>query len=179
MRIRTKLILAIAVPVGLLVTQIVVVNVFIRELQLAVTFISSAHKVIEADFVATELVATMRAEVKQLPARYVTEGGTDSDETPLGQDWEKLTAEIDLIALDGRTLCFVEVRLRSSDHFGSPEESVDRRKRRQLVRGARRILARGDLPRFEDVRFDVVGVDLSSGTPRIRLTRDAFHLGDL
>jgi len=98
MRIRTKLILAIAVPVGLLVTQIVVVNVFIRELQLAVTFISSAHKVIEADFVATELVATMRAEVKQLPARYVTEGGSDSDETPLGQDWEKLTAEIDLIA---------------------------------------------------------------------------------
>jgi len=98
MRIRTKLILAIAVPVGLLVAQIVVVNVFIRELQSAVTFISSAHKVIEADFVATELVATMRAEVKQLPARYVTEGGSDSDETPLRQDWEKLTAEIDLIA---------------------------------------------------------------------------------
>ena len=89
------------------------------------------------------------------------------------------SSEIDLIALDGRTLCFVEVRLRSSNHFGSPEESVDRRKRRQLVRGARLVLARGDLPRFESVRFDVVGVDLSSGTPRIRFTRDAFHLGDL
>ncbi len=98
MRIRTKLILAIAVPVGLLVAQIVVVNVFIRELQSAVTFISSAHKVIEADFVATELVATMRAEVKKLPARYVTEGGSGSDEIPLRGDWEKLIAEIERIA---------------------------------------------------------------------------------
>ena len=98
MRIRTKLILAIAVPVGLLVAQIVVVNFFIRELQSAVNFISSAHKVIEADFVATELVATMRAEVKQLPARYVTEGGSGSDEIPLRGDWEKLTAEIERIA---------------------------------------------------------------------------------
>jgi len=98
MRIRTKLILAIAVPVGLLVTQIVVVNVFIRELQSAVSFIASAHKVIEADFVATELVEKLRAEVKQIPARYVTEGGSGGNGAPLRQDWESLTAEIDLIA---------------------------------------------------------------------------------
>jgi class 3 adenylate cyclase len=98
MRIRTKLILAIAVPIGLLITQIVVVNVFIRELQSAVTFIASAHKVIEADFVATELVATMRAEVKQLPARYITEGESGGGSAPLGHDWERLTAKIDLIA---------------------------------------------------------------------------------
>ena len=54
MRIRNKLFLAMAVPVGLLVIQIVLVNVFVRELQSAVTFISSAHSVIEDDFVATE-----------------------------------------------------------------------------------------------------------------------------
>jgi class 3 adenylate cyclase/PAS domain-containing protein len=98
MRVRTKLILAIAVPVGLLVAQIVVVNAFVRELQSAVSFIASAHKVIEADFVATELVETMRAEVKQLPGRYVTEGASGGDDEPLRQEWKKLTAEIDLIA---------------------------------------------------------------------------------
>ena len=64
MRIRNKLFLAMAVPVGLLITQIVVVNFFIRELQSAVTFISSAQTVIESDFVAAELVANLRGEVK-------------------------------------------------------------------------------------------------------------------
>ena len=59
MRIRNKLFLAMTVPVGLLITQIVVVNIFIRELQSAVTFISSAHTVIESDFVAAELVANL------------------------------------------------------------------------------------------------------------------------
>ncbi len=77
MRIRNKLFLAMAVPVGLLVTQVVLVNVFVRELQSAVTFISSAHSVIEDDFVATELVGSLRKEVKQLPSRYVDSRATD------------------------------------------------------------------------------------------------------
>ncbi len=98
MRIRNKLFLAMAVPVGLLITQIVVVNIFIRELQSAVTFISSAHTVIESDFTAAELVANLRDEVKQLPSRYVTtQGGTDDDATPLRPDWKQLTAHIDVI----------------------------------------------------------------------------------
>jgi len=98
MRIRNKLFLAMAVPVGLLITQIVVVNIFIRELQSAVTFISSAHSVIESDFTAAELVANLRDEVKQLPSRYVTtQGGTDDDATPLRPDWKQLTAHIDVI----------------------------------------------------------------------------------
>ena len=73
MRIRSKLLLAMLVPLGLLVAQILAMNAFIHELQLAATFISSAHTVIEADFEAVELVSVMRQEVKRLPAaRYVT-----------------------------------------------------------------------------------------------------------
>jgi hypothetical protein len=99
MRIRNKLLLAMAVPVALLVTQIVLVNVSIRELQSAVTFISSANTVIEADFVAAEFVARLRKDVKQLPSRYVTAPAkTDDGAAPLRPQWEEVTSLIDAIA---------------------------------------------------------------------------------
>jgi len=82
------------------------------------------------------------------------------------------------VALDGDTLCFVEVRLRSTDRYGSPEESIDRRKRRRLVWAAAALLARGGLPRYRNVRFDVVAVRPGSRGPRIGLLRDAFRSDD-
>lgn len=87
-------------------------------------------------------------------------------------------AEIDLLALDGATLCVIEVRLRSTDRFGTGEESVDRRKRRRLVRAARALLARRDLPRFGAIRFDVVSVSPGPRGPMVRLVRNAFEAGD-
>ena len=87
-------------------------------------------------------------------------------------------AEIDLVALEGETLCIVEVRLRSSDRYGTPEESVDWRKRRRLARAARLLLARGNLPRFARVRFDVVAVRPTARGPAVALLRDAFRPGD-
>ena len=73
MRIRNKLLVAMAVPAGLLVAQIASVNFFVRQLQSAVSFISSAHAVIEADFDAVEIIGTLRNEVKQLPSGWVAE----------------------------------------------------------------------------------------------------------
>ncbi len=63
MRIRTKLLLAMTVPLALLIVQIGAVNTFIRELQSAVTFISSAHSLIEADFEAADLIDVLRRDV--------------------------------------------------------------------------------------------------------------------
>jgi class 3 adenylate cyclase/HAMP domain-containing protein len=104
MRIRNKLLLAMAVPVALLVTQIVLVNVSVRELQSAVTFISSAHSVIEADFVAAELVATLRKDVKQLPSGYVTtQANTDDGAAPLRPRWQEVASLIDVIAASSAT----------------------------------------------------------------------------
>jgi putative endonuclease len=82
--------------------------------------------------------------------------------------------ELDLIALDGETLCFVEVRLRSSSRLGSAEESIDGRKRQRLMRAARAALATLRLPGHRAVRFDVVAIDASRRPPGIRLIRDAF-----
>ncbi|HKC63292.1 MAG TPA: YraN family protein [Pyrinomonadaceae bacterium] len=68
-------------------------------------------------------------------------------------------AEIDLVAYDGSTLCFVEVKTRRSDWFAAPEQNVDLRKQRQIARAARvyrRIFGLMSAP----YRYDVVSVIL-------------------
>ena len=83
-------------------------------------------------------------------------------------------AELDLVALDRTALVFVEVRLRTSDRFGSAAESVDPRKQRRIAAAAAELLARGGLPRSARIRFDVVAIDASVDPPRLEHHRDAF-----
>ncbi len=83
--------------------------------------------------------------------------------------------EIDRIALDGRTLCFIEVRLRSSHSRGSAEDSIDARKQRQVVRAARTWLSENRPPKHDDVRFDVVAIDARWDPPKVSLYRAAFE----
>jgi putative endonuclease len=83
-------------------------------------------------------------------------------------------AELDLVALDGATLVFVEVRLRRGDRFGSAAESVDARKRRRITEAAVAALARGGLPRAARIRFDVIAIDTAHEPPRVTHFRDAF-----
>lgn len=82
--------------------------------------------------------------------------------------------EIDLVAEEGGNLVFVEVKTRRSGVFGHPLEAVDRHKRGQLSRAARRYLEEnGASERF--CRFDVVAVCLE-GKPHLELVRNAFDL---
>jgi adenylate cyclase len=97
-RIRTKLLLAVAAAGGLLVAQILAVGFFIRQVQVATTFIASAHAMIEADFRAAELVADLRDAVKQLPSGYVAERSQSDVEAQLiHASWDKLASLIDFI----------------------------------------------------------------------------------
>jgi putative endonuclease len=68
-------------------------------------------------------------------------------------------AEIDLIAYEGTTLCFVEVKTRASDWFAVPEANVDLRKQRQITRAAR-VYRRMFGLTGEPYRYDVVSVIL-------------------
>ena len=83
-----------------------------------------------------------------------------------------VTAEIDIIAYDQDTLCFVEVKTRSSDWFAPPEVNVNRRKRRQITRAARvyrQMLGIENEPH----RYDVVTVIIDEdAAPRIELLRN-------
>ena len=80
---------------------------------------------------------------------------------PVGRDRQAKTvnAEIDIVAYEGSTLCFVEVKTRASDWFAPPEVNVDRRKRRQVARAARGYRKLFGIEN-EQFRYDVVTVVL-------------------
>lgn len=74
--------------------------------------------------------------------------------------------EIDIIALDGDALVFVEVKAGRAGSRTGPERpalAVDRRKQLRLRRLARAWLATATVPRFASLRFDVVGVQVDAG----------------
>ena len=83
------------------------------------------------------------------------------------------SAEVDLVARQGSTLVFVEVKTRATDDFGAPEEAVDNEKRRRLVRAASEYLRRCKADE-SSARFDIVSVT-GHDRPSIRHIPDAFR----
>lgn len=79
--------------------------------------------------------------------------------------------EIDIVALDGATTVFVEVKRRRDAALGTPAEAVTRTKRARLVKAARRWLA-AHPARARSVRFDVVAV--RDDSPAVEWFRGAF-----
>lgn len=69
------------------------------------------------------------------------------------------SGEIDLIAMDGRYLVFVEVKFRRDEKKGSPLEAVDSRKQRVIFRTAQMFLKTKGYGFHVPCRFDVVGIE--------------------
>jgi putative endonuclease len=67
------------------------------------------------------------------------------------------SGEVDIVALDGDTIVFVEVKTRATDVFGAPEDAVDEAKRRHLFRAASEYLKVADAD-MSRARFDIVSV---------------------
>lgn len=86
------------------------------------------------------------------------------------RNWRCRHGEIDLIAEEGGTLVFAEVRMRSSAHYGGAAESVTRAKRERLVAAARLYLMRRPAA---PCRFDVLLVAPHEPRP-VRWIRNAF-----
>jgi len=85
--------------------------------------------------------------------------------------------EIDLVAQDGATIVFAEVKTRTSALFGTPAEAVTARKRARIVRAAALyLLAAGWSERA--CRFDVLAVVPVGSGWRVTHLPDAFRPGD-
>lgn len=85
--------------------------------------------------------------------------------------------EIDIVARDGTTLVFVEVKTGAGRRFGDPMAWVTLQKQRRLVAMATDYLARRRTGRAA-VRFDVVGIDMTAPDgPRLTVVTDAFRPG--
>ena len=106
-----------------------------------------------------------------LAARLLSKRGYKILETnhrnPLG--------EIDLIARDGDSLVFVEVKTRKSLHFGNPKWAVTPRKQRKLSMVALYYLKTTGQSQSK-ARFDVVAIHSTGPRPKIELVRNAFEL---
>jgi putative endonuclease len=81
--------------------------------------------------------------------------------------------EIDLVARDGETIVFVEVRARGGDRYGTPAESVTPLKQRRIAAMAVDYLARHRLT-ASGCRFDVVSVRWEGSRPAIEILAGAF-----
>ncbi|MFO7172306.1 MAG: YraN family protein [Bacillota bacterium] len=93
----------------------------------------------------------------------------------VARNWRCRMGEIDLVALEGPQVVFVEVKARRSARWGSPAAAVDRRKQERLWRLASLFLqSRGwsDRP----CRFDVLALTLTgAGEWTCEWIRDAFQ----
>ncbi len=83
--------------------------------------------------------------------------------------------EIDIIATEGKTVVFVEVKSRWSERFGSPQMAVDTHKQKRISRVALVYMKSRGL-KDRSARFDVVAVRFFPEGPRIELIRNAFDL---
>jgi putative endonuclease len=83
--------------------------------------------------------------------------------------------ELDIIARDGGTLVFVEVKAREGLEFGSGGEAVTRLKRRRMAVVAEDYMVRHRLGGCA-CRFDVVSIDFQTGGPVVEIYPNAFDV---
>ena len=91
--------------------------------------------------------------------------------TVLHRNWRTAHKEVDLIALDGNMLVFIEIKTRGGLLFGFPEESVSPVKQAHLRKAAETFLEL--YPQYTTVRFDVVGIVM-----RFDAVEELLHLED-
>lgn len=96
--------------------------------------------------------------------------------TVVDRNWRSGRGELDIVALDGDVLVVCEVKTRSTDSRGTPEDAVSPSKQKRLAALARAYLAAAGLADCS-VRFDVVTIRLlAEDRALLRHHRAAFVL---
>lgn len=91
----------------------------------------------------------------------------------LEKNWRHKKYEIDIIARDKKDLAFIEVKTRSTNYFGEPEEAVDMHKEKHLIEGAAVYVEEKEIDL--NCRFDIISIVLvPNKKPQIKHIEDAF-----
>ncbi len=90
----------------------------------------------------------------------------------LETNWRFGKEEIDIIALDDDQLVIVEVKTRSSDFFGGPEEFVSRAKQKHLIKAANAYMDNNALE--NEVRLDIIAITYKAEL-KIEHIKEAFY----
>lgn len=102
-----------------------------------------------------------------IAANYLVEHGYQI----IARNYYVRGAELDIIAMDGDILCFIEVRSRLNAKLGHPLETVSRAKQKNIIKAAKYYIMENQ-PECP-LRFDVVGIVLNPY--EITLVKDAFQ----
>lgn len=95
----------------------------------------------------------------------------------LQRNYRTKLGEIDIIAVDKGTVCFIEVKTRRNVRFGLPQEALNRHKKRQIQKSALVYLKDRHLL-DKKARFDVVAVLSGENQFKIELIKNAFILDE-
>ena len=93
----------------------------------------------------------------------------------IARNYKTRLGEIDIVAHEKDTVCFIEVKTRRSDRFGFPQDAILKTKQRQISKAALGFLKDNNML-GKNARFDVVCVLLSQDTPKLDLIKNAFEL---
>ena len=96
------------------------------------------------------------------------------------RNYRAKTGEIDIVAKDGEYTCFIEVRLRKNNSFGSPADSIDEGKQRRIINTAKYYAVSRNIY-DTPMRFDVVLINATADKNRLKnihlqIIKDAFRL---
>jgi putative endonuclease len=97
----------------------------------------------------------------------------------LKSNYKTKLGEIDIIATDKDTICFIEVKFRNSLRFGLPQEAVSSFKQKQISKAALQFLKTNNLLNKKS-RFDIVSIinDPQNGVDKVDLIQNAFELDE-
>jgi putative endonuclease len=108
-------------------------------------------------------------EGEDMAARFLKEEGYEI----VRRNYRHKQSEIDLIVKKDNWLIFVEVKLRSSDAYGYPEDFVDYKKAKNIIDGAEQYTYENDWQ--GNVRYDIVSIRLLKDKTEIIQIEDAFY----
>jgi putative endonuclease len=91
----------------------------------------------------------------------------------LETNWRKGSLEVDIIARTGQILIITEVKTRSTNYFGEPEEFVTRAKQKNLIKAANSYILQNNLD--VEARFDIISVLFKGNSHKINHIEDAFY----
>lgn len=107
-------------------------------------------------------------EGEELAAIWLTWNGY----TLLHRNWRHGNWEIDMIAFKEKRLHIIEVKTRTGDHFGYPEENMDNKKMQYLINAAEEYMYQN--PQWQQLQFDILAITISKEKVDYFLIEDVY-----
>ena len=101
--------------------------------------------------------------------KYLSELGYEI----LATNWKFRKTEIDIIARTKDLIVVAEVKTRTDNYFENPEDAVNRKKQKHLVKAADAYIKENNIS--WEVRFDIISILVKNGKTKIDHIKDAFY----